>query len=112
MADTSSVRPTGLIRNLEITILGHVFVISVVVLQLNALSSCYVHVCEMWAEPLRTLTREDGLDNGVVDYVILLNCWFYVGVIYPKFQLSLHFPLLFVLVFMLNSHSSHINKCI
>ena len=35
MADTSSVRPTGLIQDLEVTIVGHVFHISVVVLQLN-----------------------------------------------------------------------------
>ena len=35
MADTSSVRPTGLIQDLEVTIGGHVFCISVVVLQLN-----------------------------------------------------------------------------
>ena len=35
MANTSSVRPTGLIRDLEVTIEGHVFHISAVVLQLN-----------------------------------------------------------------------------
>ena len=35
MVDTSSVRPTGLIRNLEITIEGHAFWISTVMLQLN-----------------------------------------------------------------------------
>ena len=35
MTTTSSVRPTGLIRNLDITIRGHVFRISAVVLQLN-----------------------------------------------------------------------------
>ena len=36
MADTSLVWPTGLIRELEITIKGHAFRISAVVLQLNA----------------------------------------------------------------------------
>ena len=36
MADTSSVRPTGLIRKLEVTVGGHTFHISVVVLQLQA----------------------------------------------------------------------------
>mgnify|MGYP000677476563 CR=1 FL=1 len=36
MADTSSVRPIRLIENLEITIGGHVFRISAMVLQLNA----------------------------------------------------------------------------
>ena len=35
MADTSSVRPTGLIRDLDVTIGGHAFRISAVVLQLN-----------------------------------------------------------------------------
>ena len=35
MADTSSVRPTGLIQDLDITIGGYAFRISVVVLQLN-----------------------------------------------------------------------------
>ena len=35
MVDTNSVRPTGLIRDLDITIGGHAFRISAVVLQLN-----------------------------------------------------------------------------
>ena len=36
MVDTSSVQPTGLIRDLEVTIGGHAFWISTMVLQLNA----------------------------------------------------------------------------
>ena len=36
MVDTNSVRPTGLIRNLKMTIGGHAFRISTVLLQLNA----------------------------------------------------------------------------
>ena len=39
MADTSSVQPTRLIQNLDITIGGHAFWISTVVLQLNALGA-------------------------------------------------------------------------
>ena len=35
MADTNSVRPTGLIRDLDVTIEGRAFGISAVVLQLN-----------------------------------------------------------------------------
>ena len=35
MADTSSVRPTGLIRDLDVTIKGHAFRIYAVMLQLN-----------------------------------------------------------------------------
>ena len=67
MADTSSVRPTGLIRDLEVTIGGHTFRISAVVLQLQAqgayplLLGCpwlkTTHIKQNWKRNIITFRR-------------------------------------------------------
>ena len=70
MADTSSVRPTGLIRDLEVTIGGHVFRISAVVLQLNVQGAYplllgwpwlrMTHIKQNWQKNIITFRQNKG----------------------------------------------------
>ena len=59
MADTSSVRPTGLIWDLEVTIGGHAFRISTVALQLNAQGAYPLLLGRAW--------RKDGDEVYILD---------------------------------------------
>ena len=63
MADTSSVRPTGLIRNLDITIGGHVFRISIVVLQLNVQGAYPLLLGRPW---LRTAHIKQNWQKNII----------------------------------------------
>ena len=65
MADTSSVRPTGLIRDLEVTIGGHVFRISAVVLQLNVQGAYPLLLGRPW---LRTAHIKQNWQKNMITF--------------------------------------------
>ena len=65
MADTSSVHPTSLIRNLEVTIGGHVFRISAVVLQLNVQGAYPLLLGRPW---LRTAHIKQNWQKNIITF--------------------------------------------
>ena len=65
MADTSSVRPTGLIRDLDVTIGGHAFRISAVVLQLNVQGAYPLLLGRPW---LRTAHIKQNWQKNVITF--------------------------------------------
>ena len=65
MADTSSVRPTGLIRDLEVTIGGHAFRISAVVLQLNVQGAYPLLLGRPW---LRTAHIKQNWQKNIITF--------------------------------------------
>ena len=65
MADISSVQPTGLIRDLEVTIGGHAFRISVVVLQLNVQGAYPLLLGRPW---LRAAHIKQNWQKNIITY--------------------------------------------
>ena len=65
MADTSSVRPTGLIRDLDVTIGGHTFRISGIVLQLNVKGAYPLLLGRPW---LRTTHIKQNWQKNVITF--------------------------------------------
>ena len=65
MADTSSVRPTGIIRDLDVTIGGHAFRILAVVLQLNVQGAYPLLLGRPW---LRTTHIKQNWQKNVITF--------------------------------------------
>ena len=65
MADTSSVRPTGLIRDLDVTIGGHTFGIYAVVLQLKVQGAYPLLLGRPW---LRTTHIKQNWQKNVITF--------------------------------------------
>ena len=65
MADTNSVRPTVLIRDLEVTIGGHVFRISAIVLQLNIQGAYPLLLGRPW---LRTAHIKQNWQKNIITF--------------------------------------------